>query len=313
MLLSEAIDGLLLTTKADGRTQNTVTDYIRKLRPLQNYFGDVDVATITTDDLRRYIVSLQEQTTVWSEHPHLQEQKRKLSPFSIAGYVRAFKRLFNWLEQEGLLSPNPARRIRMKTPRRKTPHAIGIDDLKALLDTTKGNTPADLRDRAIILLLADSGCRVGGLCGLQIEDMNLEDHTAVVLEKGDKSRAIFFTTITEKAIREWLNVRPNTGNAVFVSLGRRKPKDTLSTNAVSQMLRRRAKKAGITGRVNPHSFRHAFAREYLLDGGDLATLSSLMGHSGVEVTKSFYAIFTMDELRRQHHLHSPIVSILGEK
>jgi integrase/recombinase XerD len=78
------------------------------------------------------------------------------------------------------------------------------------------------------------------------------------------------------------------------------------------MLKRRAKEAGIEGPVNPHGFRHFFAREFLLSGGDLATLADLMGHSSVEVTRNSYAIFTERELKK-HRRYSPIVQVFGEE
>lgn len=311
MKLTQAIAKLLLATKADGRSPATLQDYDTKLRALCAFLGDVDITTITADDLRRFIVHLQEQTTVWADNPHITEKRRKLSPFSIAGYIRVFKRLFNWLEAEGILDTNPARRIRTMTPKRKTPHAIETEDLLALLETTRGETPANLRDRAIILMLADTGCRVGGLCGLTMADVDLDTGTAIVLEKGQEARAVFFTDITARALREWCAVRPdNAGDWFFASVGH-KAQGQLSVNAVNHMLKRRAQDAGVEGRVNPHAFRHAFAREFLLSGGDLGTLSDILGHSNVEVTKSFYAIFTMDELRGKHRKHSPITNLLG--
>jgi site-specific recombinase XerD len=89
-------------------------------------------------------------------------------------------------------------------------------------------------------------------------------------------------------------------------------KGQFTAGAVRQMLRRQAKRAGVTGRVNPHSFRHMFACEYLLSGGDLATLADLLGHSSVEVTKTFYAIFTFSGLQHVHSRHSPIARMRRE-
>ena len=77
------------------------------------------------------------------------------------------------------------------------------------------------------------------------------------------------------------------------------------------MLKRRAKQAGVKGHVNPHSFRHAFARDYILSGGDLATLSQLMGHSSILVTKKYYARFNVKELQEKHARHSPVAWRLG--
>ncbi len=147
---------------------------------------------------------------------------------------------------------------------------------------------------------------------MKIANLDLEHGVAIVSEKGEKIRAIMFSEITAAALQDWLAVRKDEGPMLFVSLG---PKSTggLSTGAVGEMLKRRAKKAGIEGRVNPHSFRHAFAREYLLSGGDLSTLSDILGHSDVAVTKSFYAIFTLGELQEQHKKHSPVIKLLGGK
>ncbi|HSN76988.1 MAG TPA: site-specific integrase, partial [Anaerolineae bacterium] len=86
----------------------------------------------------------------------------------------------------------------------------------------------------------------------------------------------------------------------------RSSKPYLTTEGIRQVLKRLGKKAGVEGPVNPHSFRHGFAREYLLSGGDLATLADIMGHSDVQVTWSSYAIFRTAELAAKHAKHSPI-------
>jgi integrase/recombinase XerD len=85
----------------------------------------------------------------------------------------------------------------------------------------------------------------------------------------------------------------------------------MSTYGVNQLLERLKIKAGISGRVNPHAFRHAFAKLYLMSGGDLASLSDLMGHSDVQVTKQFYSVFSQEELKRKHAQHSPLGVILS--
>lgn len=290
MELSEAIKALLVATRADGRTERTIAAYREKLGHLVTYLGDVAVESITVDDLRAFIAS----------------QMSRLSPFTVASRVGAVKRLFNWLESEGRIEVNPGRRIKRPQPRRKEPKAINLADVKALLKTAKGESLADVRDRAIILFLFDTGCRAGGLCGLRIDDLHLEAGLALVYEKGGKSRFVMFTPQTAEALRAWLALRPEGGQAVFMGLKR---KMALTPSGVWQMLQRRAEKVGIEGSVNPHAFRHGFARFYLLDGGDLGTLADLLGHSSVEVTKAFYGVFTFQELQEKHRQHSPIAKI----
>ncbi len=311
MLLTEAIEALAIATRADGRSSETVGGYRRKLKPLVAFLGDVPVEEVTTGDLRRCIVHLMERTTRWSHHPKLRERAGGLSPFTVAGHVRAIKRLFNWLKGEGMIESSPTRKIRTPRPKRREPKGVAMDDFLALLATTEGGSVADRRDRAILLFLADTGCRVGGLCNLQVRSLDLEAGLAVIVEKGDKTRLVPFNPPTAEALRAWLEVRSqDQGPWLFVSLGP-KARGRLSPGGVAQMLKRRAQRAGVKGPVNPHAFRHFFAREFLMNGGDLATLADLMGHSSVEVTKASYAIFTVQELKEKHRRHSPVARILG--
>jgi len=320
MLLTEAIEALLIATKADGRSAETVKAYRRKLKPFVAFLGDVPVEGITSNDVRRYIAHLMDRPTRYADHPMHEEIEGGLSPFTVAGHVRAIKRLFNWLEDEGVIEANPVRKIRTPRPKRKEPKAVDLQDFLALLATTEAGGVADrsaersrrsLRDRAILLFLADTGCRVGGLCGLRVHDLDLGGGLAVITEKGDKARLVPFTSATAEALRAWLAVRPeDQGPWVFVSVSTN-VKGGLTPGGVIQMLKRRARKAGVTGVVNPHSFRHFFAREYLMNGGDLATLADLLGHSSVEVTKASYAIFTIQELKEKHRRYSPVTRLLG--
>jgi len=311
MLLTEAIEALLIATRADGRSPSTVEGYRRKLKPLVAFLSDVPMEEVTTQDLRRYIISLMDRSTRWSDHPYHIEVSGGLSPFTIAGHVRAFKRLFNWLELEGEIQSNPARRIKTPQPKRREPKGTSEQDFLALLATTEAGSVVDLRDKAILLFLADTGCRVQGLCGLRVQDVDFDAMLATVTEKRDKTRLVPFMSVTAGALRAWLEVRPtHYGPWVFVGLGP-KAEGALSPNGVAQMLKRRARRADVTGPVNPHSFRHAFARGFLLSGGDLGTLSDLMGHEGVEITKEWYGIFTIQELQEKHRRHSPVAQLFG--
>jgi site-specific recombinase XerD len=295
MLLSEAIEELCIATRADGRSPRTIEAYREKLKYLLVFLGDVEFESITLADLRRYVSYL------WD---------CDLSEFTVKSRVRHFKRLFNFAEEEGIITSNPSRRIKTPNPKREKPKGILWEDFIALLESTKEGTWLDVRDRAVILLLFDTGCRVGGLAGLKVSDVDLEQRRAVVREKGGKSRFVFFRPETAQELVTWLEMRPDDkGPWLFVSANTQA--DKLSERGVYRMLRRRGEQAGCTGPVNPHAFRHGFARHFLMSGGDLGTLSDIMGHCDVSVTKSFYGIFTTVELQQKHELHSPIAKLGG--
>jgi site-specific recombinase XerD len=313
MLLSEAIEELAIALRADGCSPATIKTYRSKLRPLVAYLGaDTPVESITVNDLRRYIADQRDTATKYTDHPYHDPIKGGLSDQTIAGRVRTTKRLFNWLEEEGIIQNNPTARIKTPRPRQEEPKAISVQDFKALLETAQTDSPADIRDRAIILILADTGVRVSGLCGLRVKDVHFDEGLIKTTEKGKKSRFVPFSPLTREALEAWLEIRPtDRGDRLFFSQSTsRKNRGRLETNGVAQILKRRAKEAGIKGRCNPHSFRHFFAREFLLAGGDLGTLADLMGHEDVQTTK-IYAIFTVQELKEKHTKHSPLSRAFG--
>jgi integrase/recombinase XerD len=307
MLLSEAIEALAVATLANGRSIRTADSYREKLSHLVAFLGDPPAEAVTVADLRRYVADLRGREARYEEHPYRSQLAGALSPATVASMVRAVKRLFNFLHAEGEIPSNPARNVSVARPSKgKAPKAIAFADLRRLVDVTAGDDPASIRDRAIVLFLADTGCRLGGLVGLRLADLDLARRAAVVTEKGDKSRDVYFQPITQQALARWLAVRPaGRSSRVFVQL-HVDPGQALDKEGVDQILRRLKARAGIDGPVNAHSFRHAFAREYLSDGGDLATLSDLLGHSDITVTAMFYAVFLPSELQAKHDKHSPV-------
>ncbi len=312
MLLSEAIDALATATRADGRSMRTVENYHQQLGHLVDFLGDRDVATIKIADLRSYAADLRDRTQRFTDHPLIAPKEGGFSPFTVATRLRAVKRLFNWLTEEGILPDNPARRLKLPRLPQKEPKAISLETFVQLLAATAGDSPTQLRDRAVLLLLADTGCRVGGLSHLRVQDVDLAAKTALVTEKGEKLRPVFFVAATADALAAWLAVRPAIdGDWLFVNLGPKLAYPQLTEQSVKEMLRRLRIRAGVQEPVTPHRFRHAFAREYLRGGGDLATLSRILGHASVEVTARYYAVFTPTELKNFHDRYSPVAGLKG--
>lgn len=218
-----------------------------------------------------------------------------LSTATLSGYHRTLRRFFSWLCAEGHLSSNPT--LAIKPPRlpRRVPRGIAADDLRRLL------AAASLRDRALLLLLADTAARASEICNLHLADVDLVKGLAIVHGKGGQDRFVFLSPPTVQALGAWRAVL--SGDWLFP--GQRGP---LKPSGLAQVLKRLKKRSGVTGRCNAHSFRHGFARDYLLDGGDLASLCDLLGHSDIAVTK-MYSAFTLAELQRCHQRHSPVARL----
>lgn len=307
MKLSKAVDLFLVGLLADGRSKYTSEWYRQCLTRLVAYLHDPELAAIGADHLRQFFADLHTIGEKYTNHKYRKPQKGGLSPFTIQGYVRAIKRFFSWLVENDYLTPsqNIAAKIKRQSLPRSVPKDIAEDDFRALLGAV-AQSPYPQRDLAILLFLADTGCRVGGLVALRLADLDLERGRVLVTEKGRKSRFVFLSKNTLSALSGWLQVRQSALEFVFV--GRRG--DRLTIWGVREILERLAKRAGVKGHFNPHSFRHRFGKRFLMDGGDLASLQRLLGHSDVSVTSNFYAVFLVDELQKKHDEHSPLTGIL---
>ena len=279
--------GLFLDGIAGEVSESTRSWYGRCLESLVAFLGsETAFDAVSVRDLRGY-------------RAHLLD--RNMSLYSVHGRQRATRRLFSWLLEDGLIERNIALDVPLVRLPPQPPKALSDDDMFRLLE----RLPAEsVRDRAIILFLIDTGCRVGGLCSLTLGFLDLPSHRATVIEKGGRGRLVYFTEMTTEMLMLWRDARPMVDtDALFITSGG-KP---MTPNSVRMLLQRLGKRAGVTGRVNAHSFRHAFARNFLRNGGNLAVLGRLLGHSpGSPVTARFYAVFDDRELQEFHERYSPL-------
>lgn len=288
--LPQAVESFL-AGQAGEVSESTRCWYRRRLADFGRFAGDVLLVEVTVVTIRAY-------------RAHLVD--REMSPHSVHGYQRAVRRLFSWLVAEGLVERDVARDVPLVKLPAQPPKALSDDDLGRLL----ARLPAEnVRDRAIILLLVDTGCRVGGVVSLTLDSVDLAARCALVVEKGKKARRVYFTEMTAEAIALYRSVRPATeAESLFVSSSGA----ALSGNAIRLMLERVGKRAGVKGRINPHSFRHAFARSFLKNGGNLAALGRILGHApGSQVTARYYAVWDDRELQEYHERFSPLAKLNG--
>lgn len=307
MRISDAVELFLQSIIAEGKSENTKRWYDRRLCRLGLALDNRELDSISPDDLRKFLAGLHTQSTLFENHPFRKPRKGALSPFTVQSYVRAVKRFFSWLVENNYLAPsqNPAAKLKRYAVRRGAPKELSDADLSALVNGAHHSKYPE-RDYALILFLADTGCRVGGLVGVRLEDIDFQNERVLVTEKGRKTRYAFLSQPTIRAIEEWLKVRKSSTEYVFVNRNGRQ----FTVSGINQAVESVAKAAGVSGRHNPHSFRHRFAKKFLMAGGDLASLSRLMGHGDVGVTASYYTVFLTDELKRKHDQHSALAGIV---
>lgn len=289
--LTEAVEEFL-AAQAGEVSKSTRIWYGRCLSSFTAYTGPISLSEVTPTIIRAY-------------RAHLVE--RDLALHSIHGHQRSIRRLFSWLLKEGIVKRNVALDVPLIRLPPQAPKALTDDDLGRLIDRLPYE---NVRDRAIILLLADTGCRIGGLCSLTNDSLDLPNRCAMVVEKGQRGRRVYFTEVTAETIKLYLSVRPiRDTDALFLSANG----SALTTSGVRLMLERVGERAGVKGRVNAHSFRHAFARSFLRNGGNMAALGRLLGHTpGSPITAKYYAVWDDRELQEFHDRYSPIAKLRGD-
>lgn len=274
MTLSEALAEFDLAMCGGSISAATRKLYAYTLRELLAHFGDIDIGLIDISGLRHFQAAIVERPqSVYTKHRH----------------IRQTRHFFRWLVDEGYLHSSPAARLELpKLPKNKPPMDVSPMDQERMIEAA-----SSVRDLAIVLFLAETGCRLAGLTGLRFGDIDIENRNAIVTEKGAKTRKVRFGPATAIALRAWLVIRPREkwGDVVFV--GKRGP---LTGSGVYRILERLALKGGVEGRHNPHAFRHGLARRLLQHHLDLGTVSRILGHSDIETTHSFYAVWTAGEL-----------------
>lgn len=272
----------------------TLETYTHLLKRFVDFFEGRKIHTIETTDLREYRLYLFEQKT---------KAGKSYAPASINAYLRTAKRLFSWLESEGYIEGNPARRLEFVKEPEPEPTAVDFNVLVMMLNATAGSLK--LRDEAILLFLFGTGCRVGELCGLRLDDIDWSRPAVHVTGKGNKSRWVALDDIVAEALDKYIHYgRPMVeGDHVFQ--GQRGP---LTTRGVWQRLRDIGAAAGVNFKkehINPHSFRHAFVVHMLLRNVPDATVAKIVGHSDPKITGTIYAKFKPDQISQAHRSHSP--------
>lgn len=268
MKLSEAWQGYLLELRARRSSPATVKWYENRLRRAGEALGDPDIRSVTTAILRKYFANL--DATAQTAH----------------GYFRALRALFRWLEVEGELEVSPVKKVRApKVPTTIKPRYTDTE-IKTLVAV------CGLRDRALLLVLADSGVRASEALGLDVRDLHLDSGWVLVRGKGSKEREVPISDRAAKALWRWLAHREEKVAPVFTGPGGRR----LSYEGLRDVMRRLSAKTGIE--VGAHKFRHTFASRV---GGKINpfALQKVLGHSSLAMTRH-YTQLGFDDVQEEY-------------
>ena len=314
MRMKKTVRKFLRSREAKNCTPKTIDWYrwrLDKFRKWAKEHGIKSVEEFTPDDLDDWVVSLYRQKWRWRDHPIRPACKGKLSPSTIAGCIQAVKTFFNWSAERGHVNRSPA--LYLVKPDEEldaSERLMSYDDLQAMLnkacELAETGERLAIRDLAIIAFAGDTGCRPGEIRNLRLCWLNLEKLEATVKGKrGERGRrrkrTVLFTEKTAETLVNWLKVRPDrSSNRVFVNRSGK----TLTENGLYQIFKRLAKKAGVTGRYNPHAVRHWVGQTYT-DDTNLELARDKLGHTTVVTTANSYAHQDRDHVRTATERLSP--------
>lgn len=223
-------------------------------------------------------------------------------------YLKAF---FDWCMSEGIHTDNPMTRFKKRKAEGRVVN-VTLDDLRALISLPDTKTFAGLRDYAVILLTLDTGIRPKEAFSLLVDDFNFRSSEVYVRSEVSKtkvSRSLPFSPVTAKVTRELMQTRhPTWNNAVPVFCS--SEGTALNRHTWGDRLEMYSKRLGV--KVRPYDLRHAFALQFLRNGGHALALQRTLGHTDLSMTKRYVAL-TQQDVREQHALASPLNVLLPQR
>lgn len=278
-----------------NRSQNTIQNYDHYLTRLIDFAGDIAVEEITPELIRKWRLWLNRLGTNTSDELGKNTQNYHL----IA--MRSFLKFCAKRD----IAAMPADKIELATSKRKQVTFLNVDELERLFNAPKIETITGLRDRAILELLFSSGLRVSELVGLNTDDINLKRREFMVRGKGQKDRPIFISDAAAWWIKAYLEKRQDNSRPLFIRYSGSKQVNLsgnyyrLTARSVQRLVARHAILAGITKHVSPHTLRHSFATDLLMNGADLRSVQAMLGHSNISTTQ-IYTHVTDPHLKAIH-------------
>ena len=275
-LEQDLVELFLSAKRIEGCSEKTLKYYNATIQAMLTCVGK-GVRHIVTDDVRSYLTEYQE--------------KNQSSKVTIDNIRRILSSFFSWLEDEDYILKSPVRRIHKVKTGTSIKETYTDETLELMRDSC-----TELRDLAIIDMLASTGMRVGEMVLLNRADINFNERECVVFGKGDKERIVYFDARTKIHLQNYLNSRRDENPALFVSL--QKPHKRLQISGIEVRLREYGKRLGLS-KVHPHKFRRTLATMAIDKGMPIEQLQQLLGHRRIDTTLQ-YAMVKQSNVKIAH-------------
>jgi site-specific recombinase XerD len=296
MSISELVTDFLEHMEIEqNRAQQTIANYDHYLQRLVEFSDDAPIGKLDAEMVRKW--------RLWLNR--LKDQKGDTISLTTQNYhLIALRSFLKYLAKRGIVAMDSAK-IELARVKRPQVGFLEADEVERLFGAIDTSNAIGLRDRAILELLFSSGLRVSELVGLDRDHINLERREFVVRGKGQKDRPVFMSPEAAGWIEQFLKSRKDNYKPLFIHYAGSKNElddgmyTRLTPRSVQRMIKRYAKMAGITKHVTPHTMRHSFATDLLINGADLRSVQGLLGHANIATTQ-IYTHVTDPQLKKVH-------------
>ncbi|MFP3881705.1 MAG: tyrosine-type recombinase/integrase [Actinomycetota bacterium] len=285
--IPDLLDSFELHLRAKNRAEKTIKSYREAVTQLAGHVDGKPSDQITNQDVESYLAAV----------------LAKNAPATARQRYASLVQFFKWAHAEGEIPDNPMDRVQPPQLAEQPVPVLTPADLSALIRAAKGQGFEERRDEALIRMFADTGVRLGEMAGLRVGDVDLNLAVAVVKGKGSRFRTVPYGDKTREALDRYRRQRMRHEYADLEAwwLGR---KGALTDSGITQILRRRAKDAGLDG-LHAHQFRHSFAHQWLAQGGNEGDLQRIAGWSSPQMLQR-YGKSAADQRARENYRNNPL-------
>ncbi|MFA5413240.1 MAG: site-specific tyrosine recombinase/integron integrase [Patescibacteria group bacterium] len=276
-----------------NRSSKTVRNYDFYLKRFNEWAGDTSPSGITQEKVRQY--------RLWLNR-FADEHGRTLKKNTQNYHLIALRAFLKYLAKRDIKTMSAEKIELGKMPERVVDFLEGSDLERILEAPTLTESPEIIkkRDKAIVEMLFSTGLRVSELANLKKEQVNLKKEEFTVRGKGDKPRIVFLSNQAKFWIKQYLEGRQDVSPFLFVSHDRaHESEGALTPRSVERLVKKYSKIAGITKKVTPHTMRHSYATDLLMNGADIRSVQAMLGHSSITTTQ-IYTHITNQQLRDVH-------------
>lgn len=281
-----------------GRSKKTISSYRLSLDKFFDFAGQVEPQNITLDLIKKYRLHMNGSTSLTtSRSPQI--AANELKKITQNYHIVVLRSFLKYLAKNDIKTLPPEKIELAKIPDRQV-NFLEAEEVEQLLNFNTANSLRKMRDKAILELLFSTGLRVSELANLKRTDINLKKDEFSVRGKGGKIRPVFTSARAREAIKAYLDRRADPEPAMFVSIPKNKTAPTqLTPRSIERMIKKYAIRAGITKKISPHTLRHSFATDLLINGADIRSVQAMLGHSSITTTQ-IYTHITNRQLGEVH-------------